>query len=113
MDAFLREEILAAQKASARPYFEFLRVPSLSMGIYVLPVGATDPQQPHGEDEVYYVLEGCGRITVGHENQAVAPGSLVYVPAGIVHRFHAITDTLKVLVFFAPAEGSIHRPNGP
>jgi mannose-6-phosphate isomerase-like protein (cupin superfamily) len=43
---------------SDKPYIEFQRVPSLSVGIYVLEAGATDPQKPHHEDEVYYVASG-------------------------------------------------------
>ncbi len=37
-------------------YLEFVRQPDLSAGLYVLPVGGTDPQQPHSEDEIYVVL---------------------------------------------------------
>jgi mannose-6-phosphate isomerase-like protein (cupin superfamily) len=44
-----------------KPYLEFLRVPSLSAGIYVLDTGATDPQTPHHDDEVYYVASGWRR----------------------------------------------------
>ncbi len=30
----------------------------MSAGIYVLPSGGTDPQNPHKEDELYYVVRG-------------------------------------------------------
>lgn len=49
--------ILGAQMAK-RSYLEFLRVPNLSMGLYRLKAGEEDSQQPHKQDEVYYVLEG-------------------------------------------------------
>ncbi len=98
---------LAAQRAEAgRLYLEFLRVPTLSMGLYVLPAGGVDPQQPHTEDEVYYVVRGRGMIRVGDEDRAVAAGSIVFVAAGVDHRFHAIEEELAILVFFAPAEYS-------
>ena len=72
----------------------------------MLPAGATDPQQPHTEDEVYHVVSGRGRIQVGAEDRAVEAGTVVFVEAGVDHRFHAIAENLTVLVFFAPAEGS-------
>ncbi|HEY3280388.1 MAG TPA: cupin domain-containing protein [Gemmatimonadales bacterium] len=85
-------------------YSEFLRVPALSAGWYVLPAGGGDPQRPHREDELYYVAAGRGAIRVGAEDRPVAPGTIVYVPAGQGHRFHSITEELRVLVVFAPAE---------
>lgn len=78
----------------------------MSAGIYVLPAGAVDPQEPHKEDEVYYVLGGRGAIRVGHEDREVQPGAFVFVGAGEEHRFHSITEELKLMVFFAPAESS-------
>ena len=39
-------------------YQEFLHVPAMSAGLYELAVGAEDPQEPHTEDELYYVVAG-------------------------------------------------------
>jgi mannose-6-phosphate isomerase-like protein (cupin superfamily) len=75
------------------------------MGLYELAVGSRDPQQPHGEDEIYYVISGQAMIRVGDEDQPVSAGSIVYVAARVVHYFHTITEDLSILVFFAPAEG--------
>ena len=91
---------------SGKLYHEFLRVPAMSAGVYELAVGAQDPQEPHTEDELYYVVSGRASLLVGEEDVAVAAGALVYVPANVVHRFHDITEALTVLVFFAPAEYS-------
>ena len=33
----------------------------MSAGVYVLPKGGTDPQKPHREDEMYYVVRGRAR----------------------------------------------------
>ena len=107
MKAFDIKVLLDQQAAVGRSYLEFLRVPSLSMGLYVLPAGGTDPQSPHTEDEVYYVVEGKASITVGEEAREVRAGSVVYVAANVPHRFHDIEEELKVLVFFAPAEYSL------
>ena len=94
-------------RSSGRPYLEFIRLPALSVGLYVLGAGAVDGQQPHGEDEVYHVVSGRGRITVGGETRAVATGAVVYVGATVPHRFHDIEEELRLLVFFAPPEGSV------
>jgi quercetin dioxygenase-like cupin family protein len=85
-------------------YLEFLRVPSMSAGIYVLAAGETDRQSPHMQDELYYVVRGRGRMRAGGEDRAVTPGSLIFVAAEVEHRFHAIEEELTVLVLFAPAE---------
>src|SRR5262245_12050511 len=106
MDLFEMSRLIAEQKRSGRSYLEFLRIPSLSAGLYVLSAGATDAQQPHTEDELYYVVSGRGTVRVGAEERAVAEGTLILVKAGVPHHFHTITEELKLLVFFAPAEGS-------
>lgn len=106
MEAFDLARLLSEHDLSEQPYVEFLRVPSLSVGLYVLLAGAPDLQQPHTEDEVYHVVSGKGRIQVGAEDRAVEAGTVVLVEAGVDHRFHAIEEDLTVLVFFASAEGS-------
>jgi mannose-6-phosphate isomerase-like protein (cupin superfamily) len=106
MDAFEVGGLVGQLGQSGKAYLESLRVPSISMGLYALPAGGVDPQKPHTEDEVYYVVQGRGMIRVGEEDRAVEPGSIVYVAANVEHRFHSILEDLKVLVFFAPAEYS-------
>jgi mannose-6-phosphate isomerase-like protein (cupin superfamily) len=85
-------------------YSEVLRVQAMSAGMYHLPRRAVDPQEPHGEDEVYYVLSGRGRIRAGNETARVGPGDLIYIPALEPHQFVEIEQALTLLVVFAPAE---------
>lgn len=106
MQAWTLVEIDRARSAETRRYREFLRVPDLSAGLYVLEAGATDPQSPHTEDELYYVVAGRGAITVGDETRDVTAGSLVFVGATVPHRFHHVVDRLEILVVFGPAEGA-------
>jgi mannose-6-phosphate isomerase-like protein (cupin superfamily) len=106
MDAFEISQLIVEQQRSGKSYLEFLRVPSLSVGVYSLPAGGVDPQQPHTEDEIYYVVEGRGVIRVGAEDRPVEPGTVVFVAANVEHRFHTISADLKILVFFAPAESN-------
>jgi len=106
MDAFTLADVIAAQEQGVQLYHEFLRVPTMSAGLYQLGAGATDPQEPHTEDEVYYVVQGQAQIQVATEHTPVKAGSIIFVAANIDHRFHTILEDLTVLVFFAPAEYS-------
>ena len=105
MQAWELTEIDAARAAEDRCYCEFVRVPDLSAGLYVLEAGASDPQSPHTEDELYYVVAGRARISVGDESRPVTAGSLIFVGATVPHRFHDIAERLEILVMFGPAEG--------
>ena len=107
MQAFELADLISQQKDSNKLYLEFLKVPDLSMGLYVLPAGGTDPQSPHTEDEVYYVVSGRAKIKVEDEDRDVQAGSIVYVAKNVEHRFHSIEEELTVIVFFAPAEYSL------
>ena len=89
---------------SGKAYREFLRVPSMSAGLYVLQAGAADGQRPHHEDEMYYVVRGKAKFMAGSHRRDVAPGSIIFVAAEIEHRFYDIEEEIAVLVFFAPAE---------
>ena len=106
MQAYELTQLISQREANNKLYLEFLKVSDLSMGLYVLPAGGTDPQSPHTEDEVYYVVSGRAQIKVADEDRAVQAGSIVYVAKHVEHRFHSIEEELTVLVFFAPAEYS-------
>jgi len=95
---------LFADRPAGHNYFELIRVPAMSAGLYVLQPGEPDRQTPHREDEIYYIVGGRAIIHVGSEDRPVAPGTAVFVPAGVEHHFHSITAALQVLVIFAPAE---------
>ena len=105
MQAWEYRDILADQAGRGRLYHEFLRVADLSAGLYVLEAGGTDPQSPHTEDELYYVVAGRAMVTVGDETRPVVPGTTVFVAATVPHRFHDIAERLELLVVFGPAEG--------
>ena len=99
--SFDLEQLLAAQRQSAEPWLEFLRVPSLRAGLYVLAPGAWDHQSPHEEDEIYYVVAGRATFEAGLDQRDAVPGAIIYVPAHQAHRFTNIREELRVLVFFA------------
>jgi len=88
--------------ADGHGYVDFLASSKLSVGLAIWPAGSADRQKPHREDEVYYVISGLGSLRVADEDRPVKPGSLVFVAAGVEHRFHDIAEDLRVLVFWAP-----------
>ena len=104
MDAFEVDELVSRLDTSGHDFAEFFRAPSdtLSMTIAFWPAGGDDPQEPHAEDEVYYVASGRGRIRVADDDRPVQAGSVVYVAAGVEHRFHSIEEDLAVVVFWSP-----------
>jgi mannose-6-phosphate isomerase-like protein (cupin superfamily) len=107
MDAFETADLVAAQdRPGEHTYVDFLRTEMLSLGMSIWPAGGEDTQQPHTEDEVYVVMAGRGRIRVAGEERPVRPGSVVYVAAGVEHRFRDVEEDLHVLVFWAPPYGS-------
>ncbi len=76
---------------------------TLEVEIYA-PRGS-DPQGPHTRDEVYVVVAGSGEFLNGDKREPFGPGDLLFVPAGVVHRFEKFTDDLTVWVVFYGPEG--------
>jgi mannose-6-phosphate isomerase-like protein (cupin superfamily) len=104
-EAFVLADALATLAADRHDFAEVLRSPSDSLSVTVArwPRGSVDDQQPHTEDEVYYVTSGRATLTVNDERLPVGVGSVAFVAAGVEHRFTDITDDLEVLVFWSPA----------
>lgn len=86
--------------ASPRPP----HLPSLSAHYWHLTPSDADTQQPHREDELYYVLAGGGTLDVAGERRPLTAGDLIFVPRGAAHRFSdvAAPEGLHLLIFFAP-----------
>ena len=112
MQAFKIDDLIDHQTLLSQRWSEFLRVASLSAGIYTLPVGSEDLQRPHSEDEIYVVLRGRAEFECEGERQVVGRGDLLYVPQHAEHRFLEIAEDLVLLVVFAPAEGSLSMEVG-
>lgn len=104
MSGVFEIEELRARTTPDRRYNEFLRIPPMSAGVYVLAAGATDRQSTHKEDEIYYAVRGKGKIRIAEEEHFVKPGSIIFVEARADHRFFDIEEELVLLVVFSPAE---------
>ena len=106
------EAALAALAASAdgQPYRELLAHGSLSVEIYK-PVGR-DLQTPHARDEVYVVIAGNGEFTCAGRRQDFTAGEVLFVPAGVEHRFENFSDDFSTWVlFYGPAGGEKNHGN--
>ena len=92
---------------SGERYVELFRHGTLSVELYA-PRGH-DPQSPHTRDEVYVVVTGRGQFRNGADRHPFEPGDVLFVPAGVTHRFEEFSDDLAVWVFFYGPEGG--EPN--
>jgi mannose-6-phosphate isomerase-like protein (cupin superfamily) len=89
-------------------YVELFQHGTLSVELYA-PRGS-DPQTPHTRDEVYVVVQGSGQFRNGDARHPFGPGDLLFVPAGVMHRFEDFTDDLAVwVVFYGPEGGEARR----
>ena len=68
-----------------------------------------DRQQPHTRDEVYVVASGTGHFVNGDQRHPFEPGEVLFVPAGVEHRFVEFTDDFATWVFFYGPEGGEAR----
>jgi mannose-6-phosphate isomerase-like protein (cupin superfamily) len=107
-DAFEVAAALARLARDGHDFAEVYRSPSGSLSLTAArwAAGSVDPQTPHTEDEVYYVVAGRAVLTVAGERTPVGPGSVAFVAAGVDHRFVEIAEDLDVLVFWSPARGT-------
>jgi mannose-6-phosphate isomerase-like protein (cupin superfamily) len=76
---------------------------TLSVELYA-PRG-NDPQSPHTRDEAYVVVTGSGWFRNGAARHRFGPGDMLFVPAGVTHRFEEFSDDLAVWVLFYGPEG--------
>ena len=89
---------------SGERFVELFRHGTLAVELYA-PRGE-DPQAPHTRDEVYVVVQGRGRFVNGEARHSFGPGDVLFVPAGVVHRFEEFDGDLAVWVlFYGPAGG--------
>ncbi len=104
----------AAQAARApiplgRRSAEILRHGSLEVRWYA-PKGS-DPQTPHGQDEIYIVASGKGHFFRNGERVPFRAGDMLFVPAGMEHRFEAFSEDFAAwVVFYGPQGGERENP---
>ena len=102
--ASLADILAALPNPEGRPFHYPIRHGSMRVGIYA-PRG-TDPQSPHDQDELYIVQAGTGRFRRGDAVVPFSPGDVLFVPAGLPHRFEDFSDDFATwVVFWGPQGG--------
>jgi len=90
-------------KGEESAFKELFNHGSLSVEIYK-PEGV-DHQQPHSRDELYVVTSGSGYFVNGSSRDKFEQGEVLFVPAGVVHRFEDFTEDFSTWVIFYGPEG--------
>ncbi len=85
------------------PYVEHFRHGTMSLGMYA--PYRHDPQEPHDQDELYFVLSGSGMFVHGDEKSDFKTGDALFVAAGVEHRFEDFTDDFAAWVVFWGTKG--------
>lgn len=107
MEPIQIEDVIERLDDEDELFIEFLRRDSLSLEVYRLEAGATDPQDPHTEDEVYYIFSGSAKIQIGDDANQVEEGDIIFVKREVEHYFFDIKEELVTLIFFAPPYGAL------
>ncbi len=89
---------------SPQQFHRLLSRSGLVIGVLRILPGGLDMQGTHDQDEVYAVVGGRGVLRLGDVDHAVAPGSIILVPAGVPHRFHGNKELLTLAYVLVPAE---------
>jgi mannose-6-phosphate isomerase-like protein (cupin superfamily) len=76
-----------------------------SLAEEVLPTGSAVGRHHHTEtEEVYYILHGTGRMTVGDEVRDVSTGDAVFIPRGHTHSLENTgQEPMTILLVCGPA----------
>jgi len=64
-----------------------------------------DDQQPHTQDELYFVTSGAGTFVCGDERVTFEAGDALFAAAGVEHRFEHFSEDLETWVVFYGREG--------
>jgi mannose-6-phosphate isomerase-like protein (cupin superfamily) len=85
------------------PFKIMLEHGSLQVEIYK--PDQVDLQTPHARDELYVIASGFGTFINGNQRHPFEPGEVLFVPAGVEHRFVDFSDDFATWVFFYGPEG--------
>ncbi|WP_430390554.1 cupin domain-containing protein [Dyella sp. 20L07] len=94
---------LAALAQVDTPYLTLFRHGSMEVEVY-RPMGV-DGQSPHRRDELYVVIAGYGHFVCGNERRPFQAGEVLFVPAGVVHRFEDFSEDFSTWVIFYGPDG--------
>ena len=77
-----------------------------TMRVEVFAPKSADLQQPHPQDELYFVHSGSGEVVINGQRFSAAAGDAFFVAAGVEHRFENFSDDFVTwVVFYGPQGG--------
>ena len=88
---------------SGRQFTSVFEHGSLEVEIYK--PSKVDLQTPHTRDELYVVISGSGQFIKGNGRHPFQAGEILFVPAGVEHRFEDFTEDFATWVLFYGREG--------
>ena len=91
-------------KNSSSYFSTFIDRESLAAGVLFLRPGEKDTQDPHQNDEVYFILSGNGFLKIRDKDYDVSKNKLFFVAKNVEHHFHDNTEDLQVLYFFGGSD---------
>ncbi len=89
---------LLAKHPEGKPFITLLEREKMYVEVYQ--PKQVDLQKPHDQDEIYVVISGSGVFSNGGICQQFSPSDLIFVPAGVEHRFEDFTDDFATWVIF-------------
>ena len=100
----LEEAKAALLRDPGQSFVELLRHGSLTVELYI--PKHEDRQQPHKQDELYIIASGHGTFQRDGQHSNFQRGDLIFVPAGMKHRFEQFShDFATWVVFYGPDGG--------
>ena len=94
------ETYLEKIKESSSYFSTFIDKDSLAAGVMLLSPGEKDTQEPHENDEVYFIISGNGFLKINDKDHKVSKNKLFFVGKNVKHFFHGNSEDLQVLYFF-------------
>ncbi len=77
-----------------------------TMSVEIFAPKDQDFQTPHEQDELYIVVSGTGEFVSAGQPYSFAPGDVLFVPAGVEHRFTTFSpDFVAWVIFYGPVGG--------
>jgi mannose-6-phosphate isomerase-like protein (cupin superfamily) len=72
-----------------------------TMSVEVFAPTGVDVQQPHAQDELYFIHSGTGELVINDQRFDCAAGDAFFVAAGVAHRFENFSaDFVTWVVFY-------------
>jgi quercetin dioxygenase-like cupin family protein len=71
--------------------------------------GEGPPDHFHSsQEEIFFVVEGTYELTIGERTSTVGPGTIVFIPRNVVHRFKNVGDTTARMLDWSLPGGQDH-----